>query len=152
MKRLSGRPEEARLVDTLRAHRAVIHSLVARLNGPIAGHALFTPILIHRNSGIITVAAALGPVAVLPSAQKQGIGTALITAGIALCRAARYPLLIVLGHPDYYPRFGFQPAASYGITSSYDVPEDAFMVLELQEGALASGSGVAYYHTAFDGV
>lgn len=98
------------------------------------------------------VAAGLGPIAVLPENQDQGIGGALINKGIDLCRGARYRAVIVLGHPDYYPRFGFQAAGQLGINCAYDMPGDAFMALPLEKGALEGISGVAYYHPEFDGV
>jgi putative acetyltransferase len=147
-----GRPEEALLVDRLRAMKAIIHSLVAMKDGRLVGHALFSPILIHRDNGVVTVVVGLGPVAVLPHFQKQGIGGELIEAGIELCREARYQAMIVLGHPDYYPRFGFQPSVRFGISSTYDVPDDAFMVLRLDSGFISELYGVAHYHPEFDGV
>jgi putative acetyltransferase len=147
-----GRPDEALLVDRLRARKAFIYSLVAVQDGTVAGHALFSPMMIQEKSGTVSVVCALGPVAVLPGGQNQGIGSALIEAGIERCRKAGYPLMIVLGHPDYYPHFGFKPAADFNIVSAYDVPREAFMVLELQKGALNRVSGVAHYHPEFDGV
>jgi putative acetyltransferase len=147
-----GRPHEAQLVDELRACKAVICSLVALHEGRPVGHVLFTPVFLHRQSGPITVIAGLGPVAVLPRFQKMRIGSALIEAGIDVCRRARYALVIVLGHPAYYPRFGFQTAAKFDITCAYNVPEDAFMALGLEDGALYRLSGVAHYHPLFDGV
>ena len=95
--------------------------------------------------------AALGPVAVAPTHQRQGIGGQLITAGLELCRAAGYDLVIVLGHREYYPRFGFRPAAPLDIRWEHGA-EDHFMVLELQPGALAGASGVVRYRPEFDGV
>jgi putative acetyltransferase len=148
-----GRPDEALLVDRLRESKAIIHSLVAEQNGELVGHALFSPVMIHGDSGVVTVVAGLGPVAVLPAFQKQGIGAALIDAGVDLCREAGYRAMIVLGYPSYYPRFGFQPADCLNISCAYDeVPDDAFMALELEEGALDAVSGVAHYHPEFDGV
>lgn len=148
-----GRSDEPLLVDRLRSRKAIIHSLVAERNGELVGHALFSPVMIHKDSGVVIVAAGLGPVAVLPAYQKQGIGSALITAGIEMCREAGYRAMIVLGHPNYYPRFGFQPASCFNISCAYDdVPDDAFMVLGLEEGALKTINGVAYYHPEFDGV
>ena len=147
-----GRSYEALLVDRLRDRKAIIYSLVAEQDSRLVGHALFSPIMIQGENGMVTVACGLGPVAVVPASQKQGIGSVLIEAGIRLCREAGYSVMIVLGHPTYYPRFGFQPAGRFGISSAYDVPGEAFMVLELQEGALDAVSGVAHYHPEFDGV
>lgn len=148
-----GRPDESLLVVRLRSRKAIIHSLVAGLNGELIGHALFSPVMIHGDSGVVTVACGLGPVAVLPAYQKQGIGSALTTTGIELCREAGYRAMIVLGHPSYYPRFGFQPASRFNISCAYDdVPDDAFMALGLEEGALETINGMAHYHPEFDGV
>lgn len=147
-----GRAEEALLVDRLRACKAIIHSMVAVRNGELVGHALFTAIMIQGDDRVVTVVAGLGPVAVLPAYQKQGIGSALVDAGIEFCRESGYRVMIVLGHPSYYPRFGFQPASRFDITCGYDVPDEAFMALELEEGALEMISGLARYHPEFDGV
>ncbi len=148
-----GRSDEALLVDRLRAVKAIICSLIAIRDGQPLGHALFTPLLLHNESGVVAVLAALGPVAVLPAYQRQGIGQALIDQGIRMCRDSRYRAMLVLGHPSYYPRFGFRPASRFNIFSAYeDVPDDAFMALELEEGALETLSGVAHYHPQFDGV
>ena len=95
--------------------------------------------------------AALGPMAVAPTHQRQGIGGQLIAAGLDICRAAGYDLAIVLGHREYYPRFGFRPAAPLGIRWEHGA-EAHFMVMELRPGALAGASGVARYRPEFDGV
>jgi len=95
--------------------------------------------------------AALGPMAVLPERQGEGIGGALVRAGLAACRAAGYDLCIVLGHAEYYPRFGFRPSAPFGIRWEHGA-EAHFMVLELRPGALAGRGGVARYRPEFDGV
>ena len=147
-----GRPDEALLIDRLRTRKAILHSLVAVKDEHPVGHALFSPILIQGDTGVVKVAAGLGPIAVLPDYQKQGIGGELINVGIHLCRKAGYRIMIVLGHPTYYPRFGFQPAGQSGISSTYDVPDEVFMALELEDGALKDVSGVAHYHPEFDGV
>lgn len=109
--------------------------------------------MLHNESGLVTVISGLGPAAVLPAYQRQGIGAALIESGIRLCRSRRYRAMVVLGHPSYYPHFGFQPASRFAVFSAYeDVPDDAFMILELEDGALQTLSGVAHYHPCFDGV
>ena len=84
--------------------------------------------------------------------QQQGIGSVLCQKGLAMCREDGHEAVLVLGHSTYYPRFGYHPAALFDITCAYDVPKDAFMALELQEGALANVSGVAHYQPEFDGV
>lgn len=146
-----GRPDEANLVDKLRAGSKITLSLVAVDNGRIAGHALFTPMTLETESGSYAIVG-LGPVAVLPEVQRQGIGSRLIEAGLDLCRERGETAVIVLGHPEYYPRFGFVRASQFGIRSSYDVPDEAFMALELQDGGLNGRAGVAYYQPEFDGV
>jgi len=76
----------------------------------------------------------------------------LVEVGLAACREAGHGIVIVLGHPDYYPRFGFRPATLYGIRWEHDAPDEAFMVVELREGTLDGVRGVARYHPAFEGV
>ena len=91
--------------------------------------------------------------AVVPDRQRHGVGSALAEAGIAACREDGYEAVIVLGHPDYYPRFGFVPASRFGLRSEYDVPDDVFMALELTPGALhGRGPGTIRYHPAFGNV
>jgi putative acetyltransferase len=112
---------------------------------------LFTPVRVGEGAEAFD-AIALGPLAVRPGRQRQGIGSALIRAGLDTCRAADHELCFVLGHPEYYPRFGFAPAPSLGFTAQWDVPPEAFMVAELRPGALAGRSGRVAYDPAFDGV
>jgi putative acetyltransferase len=139
-----GQPAEARLVDALREQATPFLSLVADDDGAIVGHICFTPV----EAGHTTILG-LAPMAVLPERQKEGIGTKLIEAGLAACRRAGFGAVVVLGHPQYYPRFGFEPAATKGLRSEYDVPHEAFMLLELVPGAAAGLEGVARYHRAF---
>ncbi|MFQ5418926.1 MAG: GNAT family N-acetyltransferase [Anaerolineae bacterium] len=146
-----GRPDEAELVNRLRRNDAFICSLVAEVNGRLAGHILFTPVTItHENQQ--TIAAGLGPLAVHPHWQNQGFGSALSRQGLALCRQQGFGVAVVLGHPDYYPRFGFETAVAHHIRLNFPVPDDAFMVAELRPGALAGVRGVAAYHPEFAGV
>lgn len=146
-----GRPAEARLVDALRASGAALLSLIAEHDGEIVGHVLFSPAAVVSGDSE-TPAVALAPVAVLPEHQKQGIGSALIEQGLAELRDAGHGLVIVLGHPDYYPRFGFVPASRFGIRCPFDVPDEVFMVHELREGAAPQGGGVVRYRPEFDGL
>lgn len=90
---------------------------------------------------------ALAPVSVLPNFQGRGIGTALIREVLQRAASAGHPSVIVLGHPDYYPRFGFQPASGFGVRAPFDVPDEAFMALELERGALQPG--IIRYSAAF---
>ena len=145
-----GREAEAALVDALRASGAIICSLVAEVDGQIVGHVLFSPAILVDGPRQTEVAG-LGPVAVRPERQRRGIGNALIRAGLGICREQGYELAIVLGHPAYYPRFGFRPAAPLGIRWEHGA-EEAFMVRELQPGALAGRRGIIRYRPEFDGV
>ena len=94
----------------------------------------------------------LAPMAVAPSHQHQGIGSALVRAGLERCKALGAGAVIVLGHPEYYPRLGFSPAVRFGIGCEYDAPQEAFMVVELQPGYLRGVSGTIQYHDAFKNV
>jgi putative acetyltransferase len=142
-----GRAAEARLVEELRTRARPVVSLVAEENGTVAGHLMFSPVLLSGQPELKIMG--LGPMAVLPERQRQGIGTALARAGVDRCRDLGFGAAVVLGHPTYYSRFGFQPSALYGIAGEFDVPEEAFMVLELWPGFLRGASGLVRYHPAF---
>ncbi|HSG16585.1 MAG TPA: N-acetyltransferase [Anaerolineae bacterium] len=146
-----GQDEEAELVDAVRQAGGALFSLVAVYDGQVVGHILFSPVNIESHEAMYP-AVSLGPLAVLPEFQGQGIGSLLVKAGLAACREAGHGIVIVLGHPDYYPRFGFRPASLFGIRWEHDAPDEAFMVVELHQGAVAAASGVARYHPAFEGV
>jgi putative acetyltransferase len=92
----------------------------------------------------------LAPMAVLPELQRQGIGSLLVKTGLEACRKAGHKGVVVLGHPDYYPRFGFVPASKYGITCEYDAPDETFMAIELCQGALQGQAGIARYQPEFN--
>jgi putative acetyltransferase len=126
------RPNEAELVDLLRAGTARIPelSLVAESNSRIVGHCLFSRASIEislDDHGIL----ALGPIVVIPEYQRRGIGSALIEHGLQAARALGFRGVILIGHPGYYPRFGFRPAADFGLTCEFEVPGDVFMTLPL---------------------
>lgn len=140
--------EEARLVDRLRADGEFIVSLVAVDDDAVVGHALFSRLPIERGGDVVR-AAALAPVAVRPDRQRQGIGSALIRRGIALCRERGCAAVVVLGHPEYYPRFGFSAGRAANLRAPFSGP--AFMALELESGALAGG-GEVRYPPAFGGL
>ncbi len=143
---------EANLVNALRDSGIPFISLVAEKNEEmIVGHILFTPVdLIGDDSGLKIIG--LAPMSVLPKFQKKGIGSQLIKTGIENCSTQGYDAVVVLGHPEYYPRFGFVSSIKYGIKSEYDAPEDAFMVLELKENSLKDKNGIIKYHAAFGSV
>lgn len=146
-----GQPGEARLVDLLREQGALAVSLVAEEEGEVVGQIAFSPVTLERQPEGAS-AAGLGPMAVLPEHQRKGIGLALIRAGLEACREAGFDLVVVLGHPNYYPKAGFESSAQFDITCKWDVPEEVFMVQALKEGALTQYGGVVHYHPAFDGV
>ena len=141
---------EARLVEALRGRTDPQVSLVAEdPSGEVVGHILFTPVEIRGVTDRST-AIGLGPMAVVPERQRAGIGAALVEAGFAACAAQGERVVVVLGHPDYYPRFGFRPAWSLGLYYGRPGPNAAFMVCELEPGAVRGRSGEVVYHAAFD--
>jgi putative acetyltransferase len=131
----------------LRANGNALISLVAEVDGSVAGHIMFSPLYVDSPQGTVT-SIGLGPVAVLPDLQGRGIGSALIEAGLGACRALGYDCVFVLGHRSYYPRFGFRPARQHGVI--YEDGRDSFMVVELIPGALDGLSGIARYGSEFD--
>ena len=144
-----GQPLEGALVDALRASEGVV-SLVAERDGGVVGHILFTPVLleprVRGKQGL-----GLGPMAVLPDLQRQGIGSALVRQGLARVHRSGCPFVVVLGHPDYYPRFGFVPASDLHISSQWhDVPDEAFMIVVFDRSALPPEGAIARYRPEFD--
>lgn len=146
-----GRINEARLVDSLRSAGALTFSAVAEAESKVVGHAAFSPVKIEGERGSFE-ALALAPVAVLPTWQRKGVGSALLKWSLDECRRLGHKLVIVVGHPEYYPRFGFVPATPGGIRCPFDVPSEAFMLLELQPGALAGRTGTIRYRPEFNDV
>ena len=140
-----GQGLEGQIVDALRSNNAVLLSLVALVENQIVGHILYSPLSIDDK----IVGAGLGPMAVLPNHQRRGIGSQLITAGNQHLKDSGCPFIVVLGHPDYYPRFGFTPASTHGIKCEWDVPDDAFMLLILDESKMHAISGLAKYRPEF---
>jgi putative acetyltransferase len=142
------RDNEAQLVDALRRVGAVILSVVAEMDEKIVGHILFSPVMVTDGEQQ-WAAVGLGPMAVLPEFHNRGIGSALIHYALDVLKNAGHEVVFVVGHPQYYPRFGFKPAKPYGIRWEVNVPEEVFMVLELRENALAGKSGIVRYHALF---
>lgn len=144
-----GRQAEARLVDRLRAGDKVAAAMIAEQNGRMLGHVVFSRVSV--SSGRSDFAAlALAPLAVLPAFQRLGVGSALVSAGLERCRNSGHARVLVVGDPAYYSRFGFVPAARYGVRPPFETPPDTFMALELQPGAFAAATGVARYGHEFD--
>jgi putative acetyltransferase len=151
-----GGAAEAAIVDVLRAVGAVILSMVAvsspagcdEAEGSPVAHALFSPVTIGAGDAA-AAAVGMGPVAVLPGWQGQGIGTMLVETSLEILRMARLSAVVVVGHPGFYARFGFLPAKRWGLTLGMDVPEEAFMVLELLTGSLAGTEGEVRYRPEF---
>ncbi len=145
-----GQPQEARLIDKLRKNCGELLSLVALQDEKIIGHILFSPATIEGNRGILK-GMGLAPMAVLPKFQRQGVGSELVKAGIDILKNLRCRFIVVLGHPEYYPRFGFEPASRYGITSQWEgVPDHAFMILWLDRSMMYDSPGIAKYRDEFN--
>jgi putative acetyltransferase len=141
---------EADLVDVLREQAKPIVSLVAEDNGSIVGHIMFSPVSLSGHPGLKMMG--LAPMAVSPEHQRKGIGSALVQKGLEQCKQLGFVAVVVLGHPEYYPRFGFSPSTRFGIGSEYEVREEAFMAKELQTAALDGKTGTVKYHAAFASV
>jgi putative acetyltransferase len=137
---------EAGIVDALRGSADSI-SLVAIANREVVGHILFTPVTIERAPALRV--AGLAPMAVLPLFQRRGVGGALIRAGLEECRRSRYAAVVVVGHPEYYPKFGFTPADTWGVEYADPIPREVFMALELERGALSGCAGVVRFRPEF---
>lgn len=145
-----GQPAESSTVDAIRRACPDAVSLVAVDSDRIVGHIFFSPVVVSDASGA-TQGMGLAPMAVLPESQRQGIGSMLVRAGIEVMRDRGCPFIIVLGHPEYYPRFGFVPASQHGLYCQWDgVSDEAFMVLILDETATTGVTGVARYRDEFD--
>lgn len=141
---------EAELVDTLREQAHPIVSLVAEEEGTVVGHILFTPVFLPGHPQLKIMG--LAPMAVAPDQQSRGVGSALVRTGLERCRQLGYGAVVVVGHPEYYPRFGFTPGVRFGLGCEYDAPEEAFMAIELERDYLQGAAGTIRFHAAFEGV
>ena len=143
--------QEAQIVDALRSSCPELISLVAVFEEQVAGHILFSPVVVESAHGVVQ-GMGLGPLAVLPEHQSQGIGAQLARAGLGIVKGTSCPFVVVLGHPDYYPRFGFERASVHGVHSQWpQVPDEAFMLLVLDKPAMQEVSGTAFYRQEFEG-
>ena len=140
-----GGEAEVELVDALRANGDAAVSLVAETDTGLVGHILFSRLPVHA-PGTEVAAVALAPMSVLPEWQRRGVGSALVRTGLDRCRNAGFEAVVVLGHPAYYPRFGFSTDLAEQLQAPFSGP--AFMALELVPGALRDG-GVVRYPDAF---
>lgn len=143
-------PEEARIVDDLREKCPDALSLVADDEGEIVGHIFFSPVEIE-SSGIVVKGMGLAPMAVRPDRQNQGIGSQLVRAGLEILEKQGCAYVIVVGHPGYYPKFGFESASKYNLTCQWEgVPDEAFMIVVNDPSSLIGVKGVARYRDEFD--
>ena len=143
-------PAEADLVEALHDKGVSLVSLVAEVDGKVVGHILFSPVSLTEHVHLNFMG--LAPMAVVPDYQRKGIGSGLVRQGLARCKDLGCRAVVVVGHPEYYPRFGFVPAGRHALRCEYDVPADVFMVAELEAGALKGASGLVRYDGAFAGV
>jgi len=141
-----GRTNEADAVDLIRARGQASLSLVAVDGENVLGQALFSPVAVDGHPGLNGLG--LGPLAVLPEVQKTGIGSRLVRAGLEHARRAGASFVVLVGHESYYPRFGFAPARTFGLTCEYG-DGDFFMTIELVSGALRGAGGLLHYVPEF---
>jgi len=148
-----GRELEAEVVAKLRASTGFLSglSLVATESGVVVEHIMITTLSYQSDAGEQLETTILAPLAVAPTHQNQGIGDALSRAAIDRTREAGFRSMILVGHPTYYPRFGFRPASTWGLRYSSPIPDEVFMAQELIPGALADAAGTIYLPSAFDG-
>lgn len=144
-----GRESEADLVEQLRGISSTF-SFVAVESEQIVGHIFYSPVEIEGKCADDVFILGLAPVAVLPTYQRQGIGSLLIQHSLEECTRLGFKAVVVLGYPQYYPRFGFIPAKEKGLRCEYTVPNEAFMVLELESGALEGCVGTVKYRSEFN--
>ncbi len=142
-----GNDAEGKLVDALRSGGFVVSSLVAESNGAIVGHILFSRLTISTSARPMS-AVSLAPMAVLPEFQRQGIGSLLVKHGLEECRKARHKIVVVLGHPEFYPRFGFSAELAEQLESPFGGGA-AWMALELTPNALSGVRGNVEYAPPF---
>jgi len=148
------RSDEALLIENLRESDYFIPELsfVAEKNKQVIGHIVFSLVDVRNDKGAVSQILSLAPMAVSPDFQKQGVGFLLVKQGLKKCRESGFKAVVVVGHPEYYPRFGFTSARAKGLTLPFDAPDEAFLVAELLPGALEDISGAIVYPPAFDDV
>lgn len=147
------REDESKLIDRIRNSEEFVPelSIVAEYDNEIVGHLLLSKAIVEDEEKTYEVIV-LAPIAVNPNCQKQGIGSELIKEGLKRCKARGYNIVLLIGHPGYYPKFGFQPARRYGLElKQFDVPDEVFMVCELKAGELQNIKGELKYPISFFG-
>jgi len=146
-----GQKEEPEIVERIRKGQFFVPelSLVAEMENQVVGHILYSKIKINCTPEFECLA--LAPVAVLPAFQKQGIGKQLVRAGLKIAKDLDFEAVIVLGHKEYYPKFGFQKAATWSILCPFEVPDEHFMAIELKAGVLEGKAGTVVYPAEFMG-
>ncbi|WP_109697904.1 GNAT family N-acetyltransferase [Chitinophaga deserti] len=149
-----GQDNESRLVDKLRDTPFFIPelSIVAYAGEYLVGYILLTRLPLKGDDGLTYETLALAPVSVTPALHQMGVGGQLIRHALKEASALGFDSVIVLGHPEYYPKFGFEKASGFGIRTSYEVPDEAFMAVELVPGALKGKAGQVAYPKAFEEV
>lgn len=143
-----GRNQEADLVDKLRKRGVLTVSLVAVQETAVVGYIAFSPVEIASEKSSFG-ALTLAPVAVLPAHQNKGNGSQLVIAGLEECHRLGHEIIVLAGHPNYYPRFGFVPAYAKGIECEFEVPDEAWMIVELKQGALEGRQGKVRFQPEF---
>jgi len=145
-RRAFGRDQEANIVDALRSNGGTLLSMIA-VDEDVVGHVMYSPVTIGEMTG-----AGLGPMAVVPERQRQGVGSDLVTTSLGRLRGAACPFVVVVGHPGFYPRFGFKPAGLYGISCEWPVPDEVFMINVLDPLHMPTVRGMARYRPEFSNV
>lgn len=146
-RRAFGQDQEGNIVDALRSNGAALLSLVAIVDDELVGHIMYSSATVGATTG-----GALGPMSVLPEFQRQGIGSRLVEAGNQKLKQVGYPFIIVVGHAEYYPRFGFIPASQHNIRCEWDLPDNVFMIYVLDPVKMQTVSGLAKYRHEFSTV
>ena len=143
-----GQKSEAKIIDKLRSRGVLLISLVALQDSKVVGHIAFSPVTVESERSNWE-AMALGPMAVLPKFQRKGIGSKLVYTGLDECKRLGHRIVVLVGHPEYYPRFGFIPAKAKGIDCEFEVPNEAWMINELKASALVGRQGKVIFQNEF---
>lgn len=138
---------EHNLVNSLRKSNCFIPklSIILEVDGKLIGHILFTEVKVGNNTIL-----GLAPISVLPEYQNKGLGGKLIKYGHKVAKELKYKGIVLLGYPDYYTKFGYAPAINYGIRNTFEVPEEFFMAIELEDGSLDEIEGIAQFSKEFE--